>query len=272
MIKNIYGVCFSPAGKTAKIVKTIIEKMSDIMEIPCEYISITTPEGRELSFEFEEDDFVVAGVPTYAGRVPNKIMPYITDNIKGENALGAAVVTYGNRSFDDSLIELTSILRGNGFKVLGAGAFVSEHSFAETLATGRPAEEDFLKAETLAAGLCEKLNKRQVSEPDVPGNPSYDSYYIPKGLDGKPAKFLKAKPETDRAKCTMCGRCETVCPMGSIHAEDRYEATGICIKCQACIKVCPAGAKHFTDPDFLSHREMLKKNFAETHKDSEIYL
>lgn len=272
MIKNIYGVAFSPAGKTAKIVKTVIEKMSDILKVPCEFISITTPEKREFSFEFEEEDFVVTGVPTYAGRVPNKIMPYITENIKGSSTAGAAVVTYGNRSFDDSLIELTSIMKGNGFKVIGGGAFVAEHSFAETLATGRPAEEDFIKAEELAAGLCEKLNTGDVTQPAVPGNPSYDSYYIPKGIDGKPAKFLKAKPETDHSKCTMCGRCETVCPMGSIHSIDRYDVTGICIKCQACIKVCTAGAKFFSDPAFLSHREMLKKNFAETHKDSEIYL
>lgn len=272
MIKNIYGVCFSPAGKTAKIVKTVIEKMSDITGLPCQFISITTPEKREFSFEFEEEDFVVVGTPTYAGRVPNKIMPYITENIKGKNTSGAAVVTYGNRSFDDSLIELTSIMKGNGFTVTGAGAFVAEHSFAETLATGRPAEEDFLKAEALAAGLCEKIDEGDITSPDVPGNPSYDSYYVPKGIDGQPAKFLKAKPETDYTKCTMCGKCEKVCPMGSIHAADRYNVSGVCIKCQACIKACPAEAKQFTDPAFLSHREMLKKNFAETHKESEIYL
>ena len=272
MIKKIYGVCFSPAGKTAKIVKTVIEKLSDILEVPCQYISITTPESREYLFEFDEDDFVVAGTPTYAGRVPNKIMPYITGNIKGKGTMGAALVTYGNRNFDDALIELTGIMKNNGFKILGGGTFVAEHSFAETLAKGRPCEEDFIKAEELAEEICRKITAGHLQEPVIPGNPLYDSYYVPKGTDGQPAKFLKARPETDYTKCTMCGKCEEVCPMGSIHAADRYNVTGVCIKCQACIKACPAEAKKFTDPAFLSHREMLKKNFAETHKESEIYL
>ena len=41
-------------------------------------------------------------------------------------------------------------------------------------------------------------------------------YYRPLGLDGEPKNFLKAKPQTDRSKCTGCGVCAALCPMGSI--------------------------------------------------------
>ena len=88
-------------------------------------------------------------------------------------------------------------------------------------------------------------------------------YYVPKGIDGQPAKFLKAKPLTDAEKCTACGICAEACPMGSISPAENYETTGLCIKCQACIKKCPVQAKRFDDPAFLSHREMLMKNFSE---------
>jgi ferredoxin len=90
---------------------------------------------------------------------------------------------------------------------------------------------------------------------------------VPKGTDGEPAKFLKAKPVTDQEKCTACGICAKACPMGSIDPEEKFEATGICIKCQACIKKCPAGAKSFDDAAFLSHRQMLMENFAAERKE-----
>lgn len=40
----------------------------------------------------------------------------------------------------------------------------------------------------------------------VPGDAAAP-YYVPKGTDGQPVKFLKAKPQTDLVKCTDCGAC-----------------------------------------------------------------
>lgn len=39
------------------------------------------------------------------------------------------MVTYGNRSFDNSLAELCAILEENDFNLVGAGAFVAQHAF-----------------------------------------------------------------------------------------------------------------------------------------------
>ena len=81
------------------------------------------------------------------------------------------------------------------------------------------------------------------------------------GTDGQPAKFLKAKPQTDPDKCTDCGLCAAVCPMGSIDPADVSSVPGVCIKCQACVVKCPTGAKYFDDPAFLSHKDMLETNY-----------
>ena len=72
---------------------------------------------------------------------------------------------------------------------------------------------------------------------------------------------LGVSPKTAPDKCNKCGRCATVCPVGSIPADAPDTCAGICIKCHACIKICPTGAKYLDDPAFLSHVAMLEQNY-----------
>ena len=94
---------------------------------------------------------------------------------------------------------------------------------------------------------------------------------MPKGVDGQPVKFLKAKPKTDLSKCTNCGACARLCPMGAIDPKDVSSVPGTCIKCQRCVRKCTKGAKYFDDEAFLSHVKMLEQNFAEP-RENETFL
>ena len=104
----------------------------------------------------------------------------------------------------------------------------------------------------------------------VPGD-AEAPYYVPKGTDGQPAKFLKAKPLTDPSRCTNCGACARVCPMGAIDPSDVCSVPGTCIKCQACVRKCTKHAKYFDDAAFLSHVAMLEQHFTEPKK-NEVFL
>ena len=234
-VERVCAAYFSPCGNVRTVAETVGKAAADVLGLPFESIGFTLPGARTGDIAFGPEDLVVLAAPVYAGRVPNKLMPFIRDHIHGNGALCGAVVCFGNRAFDDALAELFMLARDNGFTVLGATAVATEHSFAPSLGTGRPDEKD------LAAlrGFGEALR-----------------------ADGAPAKFLKAVPKTDMAKCTHCGTCAKVCPMGSVDPADPSVTTGVCIKCQACIKLCPAGTRYFDDGDFLSHREMLMANYA----------
>lgn len=271
-IRNIWAVYFSPTGNTEKIAEAVArgcaESSGQFEKIRRR--DITLPPEREKTLSFCSEDLVVFAMPTYAGRLPNKIMPFVRDRVQGEGALAVPVVTYGNRSADDSLMELNLLLRVNGFRILGGGAFVCQHAFAEVLAAGRPDSEDLTKAGELGRKIAEKAEREQFDDVSFPGHNPVGPYYVPKGTDGKPAVFLKATPKRDQKKCLGCGKCAACCPMGSISAED-FETTGICIKCQACIQNCPSGARYFDDAAFLSHKKMLKENYAETKRRSEIF-
>ncbi|MBR3785355.1 MAG: EFR1 family ferrodoxin [Firmicutes bacterium] len=268
-MSSIWTLYFSPTGSTKTIIDTIGGVVSGMLETEEPIVvDFTQPHMREKKLTFAEEDIVFVGVPTYAGRVPNKIMPFIAENLAGNGAYAVPVVTYGNRSFDDSLAELADLLEGNGFRLLGGGAFPCQHAFAENLATGRPDMMDVLQALQLGEAVANHLASGTVLKAEAfPGNHPAGPYYVPKGTDGQPAKFLKAKPVTDQEKCTQCGICAKACPMGSIDPAEKFEATGICIKCQACIKKCPVDAKHFDDEAFLSHRQMLMDNFGTIRKE-----
>ncbi len=71
--------------------------------------------------------------------------------------MAIAVVVYGNRNYDDALIELKDILESDGFKVVAGAAFIGEHSFSKTLAKNRPDEKDMDIIKSLVMKYMKKL-------------------------------------------------------------------------------------------------------------------
>lgn len=266
-INRIVAAYFSPTGNTEKLAKAIAQALGDAADLPVEIIDFTLPAGREKTYAFSREDLLVIGLPVYAGRLPNKILPFVQENLKGDGTMSLPFVCYGNRSFDDGLSELVYEQKNTGFRPAAAAAFATQHAFAGKLAAGRPDEADLAEAKAFALEVWQRVNgagcAEELPELHVAGNTPPGSYYRPKRMDGEPAVFLKAKPLVDPEKCVNCGTCVRVCSMGSIDPADVANVPGICIKCQACIAHCPAGARCFGHPDFLSHKEMLEANFTE---------
>ena len=261
-MKRVCACYFSPCGNVEAVVSAVAAGAAEALGRPFEKIDFTLPAAREGDIVFGPGDLVILGTPVYAGRVPNKLMPYIRDHIRGGGALCVPVVCFGNRAFDDALAELFLLAKDNGFSVLAAAAVVTDHSFAPALAAGRPNGADLAELSAFGEQIAEKAQKNGPVLQTVPGAMPPEKYYTPLRADGAPAKFLKAVPKTDMSKCTRCGTCGKVCPMGSVDASDPPVTTGVCIKCQACIRRCPAGARTFDDGDFLSHRAMLLEHYA----------
>ena len=295
--KTVYVAYFSPNGNT----KNVAIKLAKLISDNTKEIDFTSPESRTKAYRFDAADLVIFACPTYAGKLPNKIMPFIKTNFTGNGAFAVPIVTFGNRAFDNSLAELCWILSDNAFSILGAGAFVTKHAFSRVLGKGRPDYKD----EKLLAQLANHVKTtylykdklaNNVTTPDSSGyfgnssnscSPSTHStsdlyclpipgeadapYYTPLGIDGTPAVFLKAKPKTNEDLCDDCGICAQKCPMGSISFDDYSVVLGTCIKCHACVNHCHRGAKYFDDPAFLSHKAMLEKNYLR-RADSAIFI
>ncbi len=265
-IRKVTAAYFSPAGSTGDVTETVASVIGAAFSVPVELDDFTLPPSRETKRAFGADELVVFGAPTYAGRVPNRIMPFIRESFFGSGTPAVCCVTFGNRAYDSSLSELWTIARDGGFFPFAGAACVSRHVFSDKIAAGRPDDTDRQILIDFAEEAVRKLKEAGTAEtipvPDAfAGEISVGSYYVPKGADGAPAKFLKAQPKTDADRCTGCGRCARVCPTGIIPVDDPTVSDGVCIKCQACVLVCPERAKYFDDPAFLSHVKMLEENF-----------
>ncbi|MDO4190079.1 MAG: EFR1 family ferrodoxin [Bacteroidales bacterium] len=265
---QLCGIYFSPTGNSKTICQTFVETLQQytIDHTPTT-INITTPNQRTNTLTFTNNQLLTLTLPVYAGRIPNKLYPFVANQLKGDHTPTIISVTYGNRNYDNALKELQATLTPNGFDIIAAAALPCQHAFTNNLATGRPNDNDIQQIVAFAKQIVQKIYTQQQASTthktlQLPGNWPCN-YYTPQKEDNTPANFLKAKPTTDTNKCNKCMICVKLCPMGSIDKHDPTTIGGICIKCHSCIQHCPQKAKHFKDAELLSHIKMLENNYTE---------
>ena len=274
-LEKIWAVYFSGTGTTRRTVERIAGGIASWLNLPAESVDFSRPAVRQETLGFGEKDLVVFGTPVYAGRVPNVLLPFLQKRIVGGGALAVPVVLFGNRNYDDALIELRNILAADGMHPIAAGAFVGEHSFSRVLGADRPnAEDEALMDEFAArvAALAAGLDAAPVKSVAVRGQEPLRPYYTPRDRAGNPINILKVKPKTDLSRCGGCGLCADLCPMGSIDPADVSAVRGICIKCCACVKGCPTGAKFFDDAGYLYHQHELEAQYARPAENEVFYI
>lgn len=274
-LEKIWAVYFSGTGTTRRTVERIAGGIASRLNLPAESVDFSRPAVRQETLGFGEKDLVVFGTPVYAGRVPNVLLPFLRERIVGGGALAVPVVLFGNRNYDDALIELRNILAADGMHPIAAGAFVGEHSFSRVLGADRPNAEDEALMDEFAARVAELaagLDAAPVKSVAVRGQEPLRPYYTPRDRAGKPINILKVKPKTDLSRCGGCGLCADLCPMGSIDPADVSAVRGICIKCCACVKGCPTGAKFFDDAGYLYHQHELEAQYARPTENEVFYI
>lgn len=268
---TVWAMYFSGTGTTERVVRCAAHGLSAALGAPVREVNFTPASERKTPPAFTPNDLVVCGLPTYAGRLPNLLLPYLKA-VQGGGAWAIPVVLYGNRNYDDSLIELRDILKADGFYTLAAGAFVGQHAFSDTLAAGRPDEADLALADELACRAAEKLLAgAEPGQVEVRGESPLRPYYQPRDRAGAPIDIRKVKPKVNDG-CKKCGWCALVCPMDAIDPADVSRVPGVCIKCNACVKGCPEHARYFDDAGYLYHRSELEAQYGDARNMPELFL
>ena len=232
---------FSPTGTTYSIAKTIAEGTG----CPVAEMDLSDP---NCSAELSENTVLLASAPVYGGRIPAVALERIS-RLKGTGQKAVAVVVYGNREFDDALLELKNALTSNGFQVVAGAAFIAEHSMSRSIAAGRPDAQDEALCRRFAADVMAKAD--DAAPVQVPGNTPYKEL--------KPSAFHPAANET----CTKCGTCAKGCPTGAIPLDDpSHTDNERCINCMRCVEVCPMNSRALPEMFRAMITKMLNENAA----------
>lgn len=254
----MYIALFSPTGGTRKATE-IIGRAIDPQAVEID-LSKTQAEG--LPLELGRDEVLLAAVPVFGGRVPAIAIERLK-GITGHDTPAIPVVVYGNRDYDDALLELKSALESNGFRPIAGIACIAEHSIMHVYATGRPDAADEQVLKQFASQIVDKLKlvKGGIPAPiEVKGNPDY-----------KPYNGVPLKPHATRA-CNRCGTCAALCPVGAIPLDNPQKTdTEKCISCMRCIAVCPHQARQVSKLKVALSIQMLKKA-CEVRKEPELFI
>lgn len=216
---------FSPANTTRKYASIMTDAYGDKSQI----IDIT--HGKcNIEQPLCPGDTVLILAPVYAGRLPQLAVDQFR-KINGQGLRAIVAAIYGNRDYDDALLELADIATTCGCEVVAAGAFVAQHCIFPKVANGRPDSSDIRAAVSF-------INSAKTAGPidltTLKGNRPY-----------KKSNSVPLHPETIIKQCRSCGVCVTECPTGAIDGLTLKTDTGKCISCCRCIAVCTNHARQF---------------------------
>ncbi len=273
-IKSVSTICFSPTGTTKKIIENITQGMQvDKMEI----FDCTIKAKRKNEALVINNDMVILATPVYYGRVPEEVVLFLK-TINAQKTPVALVVVYGNRDYEDALLELYNISVEQGFSPVAGGVFIAEHSYSNPsrqIAAGRPDFDDVIKAKAFGQKIMEKLTNvdslDDIGKINIPGSTPYVEP-VSLHMIKQARNEVPFTPETDADRCIQCNLCVGACPTAAIEPDDVSSVDkGQCIICFACIKNCPSQAKEMKEPNFNKAIHQLQIACQE-RKEPEIYI
>lgn len=218
---------FSPTGGCQKVADILAGALASERRA----VDLANPRAAFGEVELAEDEFALVVMPCFGGRAPQAAITRLK-MIAGRGAKCVCVNVYGNRAFDDALLEMSDAAQETGFAVVAAVAAVAEHSIMHQYAAGRPDARDVAELQQIAERIQPALEgSAPAAAPAIPGNRPYLK-----------AGAVPLVPQV-KGDCTACGTCAQRCPVAAISFDNHSASKEACIACMRCVAECPESAR-----------------------------
>lgn len=217
---------FSPTGGTKKCADIFMAEWGDDVKV----VDLSAQEFEDVEVSVDPKDAVLMAMPCFGGRVPEVAVRRLKE-VAGNGAACVVMCVYGNRAFEDGLIEMADAARDAGFTVVAGIAAIAQHSIMPQFASGRPDAVDAENLRKFAQTAKVLVDHGSEAIDAIPGERPY-----------KKAGAVPLVPSVDK-NCTKCGTCAETCPVGAIDHETFAASKDSCIACMRCIDICPANAR-----------------------------
>lgn len=229
---------FSPTGGVERAARLVGEAVAETLGMEAVLYELAAP--RITWPEFAAGDVLLLAAPVYGGRIPALLadqLEALRPLTEGREIPTIVLVVYGNRAFEDALLELADKATACGLPVMAGISAVAEHSMCRSVAAGRPDAEDAAALRGLGRQAAEHLRTAPVPAPRLPGTRPYRHW-----------QAMQVTP-TASVACTSCGLCASRCPARAIDPErPQTSSRERCILCMRCVKICPAHARALPAP------------------------
>lgn len=252
---NYAQVVFSPTGGTMRVAQAVTKGWNKEVTT----VDLTDTAQDFSQYVFQPDDLLLIAIPSYGGRVPALAVDRMA-KIHGNDARCVLVCVYGNRAYEDTLVEMQDIAQSCGLRPIAAIAAVAEHSILHQYATGRPDADDLPVLQSYSSKILQKFQSGDHSALSLPGNRPY-----------KKAGGGGMVPHATSA-CVNCGLCAKQCPAQAISREDIRKTDGkACISCMRCVVQCPHSARKINGA-LAAAAAMALKKACSVRRECELFL
>lgn len=251
---SVYSIYFSPTGGTKNVADILTKEFSNCIDI-----DLCTPVQNTKTI-FSENDLCCIAVPSFGGRVPATAAGRLK-TLTGNQTSAVLIVVYGNRAYEDTLLELSDIVTECGFSPIAAVTAIAEHSIMHQFAAGRPDIDDIRMLTSFAERIVKKAHTAASYE-KAADSPS-SCLQLPGSRPYKKYGTLPFVPLVNN-HCTGCKKCAALCPTGAICADHPDETdAALCIGCMRCISICPQNARYLEPGRLKATSEKMAPLFKE---------
>ena len=269
-MKNAYIAFCSPAGSTGHVARVIADALKE-RSISIHLLDLGAGQDPspfiDLLKTADADDCLFVGSPVYRDVAVPPVMKFLGGLPVVNNCPAVPFVTWGGAISGIALWQMGKALQEKGFSLAGAAKVLAVHCMMwqsdHPVGQGHPDADDDRQVRSLVSVVIERLST-STAKPMPLSTLDYQPEAIGADFKKKMDQPWMIIPKTIVGeRCTQCGTCETVCPVGAVTLDPGPVFNACCFDCFKCVRECPE--------DAIVPAVSLEKNAAMIRKRVEVF-